>query len=461
MAGVPNDVLEKLKSSMRAEMPSVLADLKGLIAIPSVSADKTEVKKALDYVLKTGESMGFEAKSCCDGQVGVIEYGQGEETLGILGHVDVVPAGDRKNWLSDPFGMEVRDGKVYGRGTIDDKGPVMLSLHAMKVIKESGLEPKKKIQLILGTQEEVDWVDMREYVKKEKLPDYAFTPDGEYPLCNIEKGIVDADFCYEISEKDIKPEKGKCKICSIDAGIMANGVPGYAEAVVKEFDSDGKVVTKTVGVKGKAVHSSMPEKGENALYILADKCRECGISGRLAEILSFLKEGFCSVYGKEIGLMSDGEHYHGEFVHRNTFSVTMLKTEDLKVRAHVNIRYAYGTDANDIIRVLEELAEKSGGRLEVTDVMPAVYVAKDRRFVGKMIEAYEEATGLRHEDTLAYGGSYAKAMPNAVSFGPLFPGEEDTCHEDNEYFSLDSMEKNAMVIVLTLAKICLTEEKLK
>lgn len=459
MTAIPNKDMEKLKSSMEEEIPEILKDLADFIAIPSVSADLDEVEKALDYILELARGMGFSARTCCHHRVGVIEYGEGDETLGILGHVDVVPPGDPKNWESHPFKMDIRNGRAYGRGAIDDKGPVMLCLHALKVLKDSGLPVKKKIQLILGTQEEVEWVDMREYVESEKLPDYGFTPDGEYPLCNIEKGIIDADFCYDLSEEDLAPEKGRCKIGSIDAGIMANAVPGLATAQLHE-QTDGGISAKNLEIKGKAVHSSMPAKGENAIYLLAGKCRNDGVCGRLAEILYFLTDCFASIYGEEIGLKSEEEYYRGEFVHRNTFSLTMFKTEGQQVRAHVNIRYAFGTEPEDIIRVLEDLAKKSGGRLEVNESMPAVYVGKDRKFVGRMIEAYEEATGLKHEDTLAYGGSYAKAMPNVVSFGPLFPDEEDTCHEDNEYFDLESMRKNALVTILTLGKICLTDERL-
>ncbi len=455
-----NDIKEKLKGDMEREIPKVLEDLGSFISIPSVSSNKQEVDRALDYILDLGKNMGFEARSCCNHQVGVIEYGEGPETLGILGHVDVVPPGDSKNWESDPFTMDIRAGKAFGRGTIDDKGPVMLCLHAMKVLKDSGIPVKKKIQLILGTQEEVEWVDMKAYVKEEKLPDYGFTPDGEYPLCNIEKGIVDVDLCYELTDEDLAPEAGKVKLIGVDAGIMPNAVPGTAKAVAVSVVEDGTILEKQLEAKGKAVHSSMPARGENAVYLLAERCKEEGCSGKLMDILYSLKENFESIYGEEIGLMSKSEYYRGEFVHRNTFAVTMLKMEGKKLMAHVNVRFAYGTEARDICAKLEAFAERQGGWLEIKEEMPAVYVSIEKPFIRCMIEAYEEATGRKHENTIAYGGSYAKAMPNVVSFGPLFPDEEDTCHEDNEYYDLESMRENALITILTLAKICLTEESL-
>lgn len=134
----------------------MLKDLADFVAIPSISSDKEKVRKALEFALKLGADMGFRVENCLNGQVGVIEIGQGEETLGILSHVDVVPAGDLEEWETDPFEAVIKDGRVYGRGNIDDKGMIISSLYAMKAVSEYGIPLKKKVQLILGTQEEVD-----------------------------------------------------------------------------------------------------------------------------------------------------------------------------------------------------------------------------------------------------------------------------------------------------------------
>ena len=204
------------------------ADLAELIAVPSESDDHEKVREALRAAVKQAERYGFKAYSVLDEQVGIVEMGEGPETLGILTHVDVVPAGDPAQWDSDPYKAEIRDGKIFGRGTLDDKGMLIASLYAMRAVKELGLPLRKKVQLIIGTREEVEWTDMDAYVKSYPLPDYGFTPDGAYPVCNIEKGYID-----QLMEFDVSDEKGEdgLYLRELDIGTAANVIPGRAAAV--------------------------------------------------------------------------------------------------------------------------------------------------------------------------------------------------------------------------------------
>ena len=260
---------EEIMDYIEQKKEDILRDLKGFIAIPSVSDNKEEVEKALIYAMELGEKLGFKSEMVCDNQIGLIEVGNGDETVGILAHVDVVPPGNLDNWDIPPFEMEVKSGNIYGRGTMDDKGPIIVCLYAMKALLESGELMHKKIQMILGTQEEVSWTDMKAYKESGyTLPDYGFTPDGEFPLCNIEKGILDADMIFDLKE-DI--EGDGWYITDIDAGIMSNAIPGEAKAIM-EYYKDGKAIDyREVYTKGKAVHSSQHENGINALFLLADE----------------------------------------------------------------------------------------------------------------------------------------------------------------------------------------------
>ena len=168
-----------------------LEDLKGLIQIPSVSTDKEQVENALDYFLGSAEKLGLHAEKLLDGQIGIVEMGEGAETVGILVHLDVVDIGDAGHWTVAPFDLTVKDGRVYGRGVLDDKGPAMAALYAMKAVKDCGRPLRKKVRMVIGTQEEVEWTDMNAYVEKYTLPDYSFTPDGYFPIGNVEKGYYD------------------------------------------------------------------------------------------------------------------------------------------------------------------------------------------------------------------------------------------------------------------------------
>ncbi|MBQ7702972.1 MAG: Sapep family Mn(2+)-dependent dipeptidase [Firmicutes bacterium] len=302
----------RIEKYLDEHFEEMLEDLSSFVAIPSVSEDHDNVVKALRFALELAGKYGLKAESFLDDQVGVIEMGDGDETLGILTHVDVVPAGDPADWDSDPFETVIKDNRIYGRGTLDDKGMVIASLFAMRAVKELGLPLSKKVQLIMGTQEEVEWVDMDQYVKEYPLPDYGFTPDGEYPICNVQKGYVDHTIEFDVRD-EAEPEGVYIK--EIDAGIATNVVPDKARAVL----SNGEVVLGT----GRAAHSCHPETGENAIFDLKSKLDEKHLApSKLWDLLNAVARDLSDIYGSNVGLYSADEYYMGEYVHRNVFSPT-------------------------------------------------------------------------------------------------------------------------------------------
>ena len=448
---------DRLANHIESRQPEIIDALCRFIRIESISDHGEKVREALEYALDLGRSFGFDAKSYLNGQVGVIETGRGDETLGILSHVDVVGPGNMGKWETKPFEPVIKDGKIYGRGTLDDKGAIIASLFAMKAVCDLGIPLKKKIQLILGTREEVEWTDMEAYVKEFPLPHYGFTPDGEFPVCNIEKGCIDVVMSFPLDEC---AGDGRY-LSAIDAGTAANIVPGICTAEITEIRGD-RTAVDSIEVLGKSVHSCAPEKGENAIFKLAGKIRDMDLKkNRLLELLDMVNECFGDMYGGKIGLYSESEYYNGEFVHRNVFSPTLFKVEDHCAKITINIRSAYGAKEEDLVEGLKELAVHYGGQVESASILPALYVSKDKPFVRAMAEAYEEATGLKNEFVLEYGASYAKAMPNIVSWGPIFPGEEDTCHEENEYISIKSLMDNAKIFSVAIGKIALSGESFR
>lgn len=443
-----NNILEKYLDEHKEDM---LNDLKDFVAIPSVSSDREQVVNALNYILDLAGKYGFEAKSVLDDQVGIIEMGEGDETLGILTHVDVVPTGYLTDWDTDPFTAVIKDGKMYGRGTIDDKGMIISSLYAMRAVKELGLPIKKKVQLIMGTQEEVEWSDMNAYVSEYKLPDYGFTPDGEFPICNIEKGSVDM-----LMEFDVKDEEEPLDtyLSELEIGVATNLVPGRAKAIL----SNGAEVEAV----GKPVHSCQPERGKNAIFILAEQLKQKNIDeNKLYKLLMAVNEDLSDQFGSKVGLYSESEYYQGEFVHRNAFAPTIFNAKEGKATINVNLRFPYGETAENIVEHFEKWAGKYDGKIIKSHILPAVFVSKERPFLNVFAEAYEDVSGLKNEFTLAYGGSYAKAMPNVVSWAPLFPGEEDTCHEPNENIDIHNMELCTKIFAESIEKIVLTDESFK
>ena len=193
----------------------LIENLQVLIKIPSVHAESSvpnepfglNTVKALEYVLDLGKKLGFKAKNI-DGYCGYIEFGEGSELIGIVGHLDVVPEGE--NWTYPPFDARIEDNKIYGRGAIDDKGPVMASLYAMKAVmdycSENNISINKRVRLILGLNEERDWKCINYYKEHEEIPSIGFSPDADFPCIYAEKGLLSPFLIMDYSnfkDKDI------------------------------------------------------------------------------------------------------------------------------------------------------------------------------------------------------------------------------------------------------------------
>ncbi|MGL4484264.1 MAG: M20/M25/M40 family metallo-hydrolase, partial [Anaerovoracaceae bacterium] len=195
--------------------PELLKDVKDLLKIPSVSEERWEVSRALDLFMTLAKSFDLETSLHADNEVGLVEYGEGEETFGLLVHLDVV-SGDQREWDTAVYDLTQKDGKLIGRGIVDDKGPAVMMLYIMKFLKQQNIKTKRKVQMIVGTREEISWTDMETYTKTAKLPDFGFTPDGEFPIQNAEKGYADVVLYFP-----------KENIASISSGSTANSIPAH------------------------------------------------------------------------------------------------------------------------------------------------------------------------------------------------------------------------------------------
>ena len=249
----------------------IIRDLNELISIQSVSSTNAEeAEKALDFILSRAKEMGFETKKI--GKVaGHAQFGEGQELAAVLAHVDVVPAGE--GWSVPPFELTETNGRLYGRGVVDDKGPAIVALYCLKALKDSGIEPKRRIRVIFGAEEEIGMNDMETYFAAEELPDMAFTPDSEYGICLKEKGIMQ----LEVSA----PNHDGTILTEFQSGGAVNAVPSKAYALVDCTESEDNQLRRFadakpgeydfiytmdglhISAKGKAAHASTPEKGLN------------------------------------------------------------------------------------------------------------------------------------------------------------------------------------------------------
>ncbi|HHV25839.1 dipeptidase PepV [Anaerosalibacter bizertensis] len=420
---------------------------------------------ALKYALDIAEDMGFKTKNL-DGYAGHADFGEGDETIGILVHLDVVPEGD--GWTYPPYSGEIHDGKIFGRGTLDDKGPAIASLYAMKALKEANVSLNKKIRIIFGTNEETGWGCMKYYFEHEKAPDMAFTPDADFPVIHGEKGIIAFDLVKKIENNSC----GDISIKSIKGGNAVNMVPDYCEAIleVKDMDyienklknfkekndydisieeKDG--IVKVIA-KGSSAHGSTPEKGENAityLMLFLGEILDCN-----CDICDFIK-----IYNEKIALKHNGEGigcgFEDEVSGKLNFNPGVIKTEDGKITLSINIRYPIKSSSEEVYNGIRKELEGTGIELiEDDDEMKPIYVPKNDPLVEKLMKVYKEETGdLDSEPITIGGGTYARAMDNAVAFGPVFPGQEEVAHQKDEYISIEHLMKMAKIYAKALYEL--------
>ncbi|HHU50518.1 MAG TPA: dipeptidase PepV [Firmicutes bacterium] len=465
------DFLNRIERDQE-EMVTVLRDL---ISIPSVKDEPVEngpfgkeIAKALDYVLAWGEKQGFSTKNF-SGYAGHLEYGEGEETVGVLVHVDVVPAGD--GWTYGPFSGTIAEGRIYGRGTVDDKGPAVAVMYALKALKETEVGLKRKIRIIFGCDEESGWACMDHYFKHEKKPTWGFAPDAEFPLINCEKGMLGLDLDGEAPSTP----PGQPQLLQLQGGERRNVVPDYAEAVIflsepeversarneltgyfnqiaaddAKFqwqERNGRFLLRAYGV---AAHASLPQLGENALIKLARILADLNYQGGAWDLLHFIARNIGpESNGRELGIACSDER-SGEL----TLNLGVVAIKDGRIHLELDIRYPMCTNA----QFLTDQIRKGVAPLKLT-VKPAHslkphYVPVDDGLVQILLRAYRSETNDSAQPLSIGGRTYAVALGNGVAFGPVFPGRPELAHKKDEYISLTDLYACARIYARALYEL--------
>ncbi|MFD3445263.1 dipeptidase PepV [Microbacteriaceae bacterium 4G12] len=407
------------------------------------------INQALSFMLEKGEQDGFISKNV-DGYGGHLEMGEGEELLGILCHVDVVPEGD--GWTSDPYGAEIRNGNLYARGALDDKGPTMAAYYAMKIVKELELPLTKRVRMILGTDEESQWRCVDYYFKKEEMPTIGFVPDADFPIINAEKGICDL---YLIQKEKIAEGK-EATLVEFTSGRRFNMVPDIAKAVVrtnnvqslvnnyeqylKKTSRQGNVSiegnTAIFEMEGLSVHGSTPEKGINAGVYLAAFLAGQQLDGTAAAFVQFIAQSFLDdTIGQKLGIQ-----YNDEATGDLTINVGRISySQEEGGKLGLNIRYPVTANWENTLAMLAERAHEFTFE-KVAHLRPH-HVAKDHALIRTLQRVYEEQTGEEATLLSTGGGTYARSLKAGVAFGPLFPGKEEFAHQKDEYIEIEDLLK--------------------
>ena len=445
-----NELLEK-------SMPDLIRDLQGCIRIPSVyQADDSgypygrKVQECLEYTLKCAADLGF-ATHNMDNQVGWAEFGEGEEMVAVLGHLDVVPEGD--GWTTDPYGGEVKDGRIYGRGTMDDKGPTVAALYALKAIKDSGVKLNRRIRVIFGLNEETGSADMKYYAAHGgEVPVMGFTPDGEYPVINGEKGLINETYTCRFTQS------GPLYLKSIVGGTAHNIVPHQAVAEfaceapladeIAAMSAEGVSVRRTaegfiVEAQGVSAHGGTPSEGVNANGRLVLFLTKLPLEGKLAAAIRFLAEKIGMEYdGASLGIYLEDD-LSGPLT--NNFGV--LNATETSMEVKLNYRYPVTKTYEMCGPIVLKAFEDAGFVLSAATRKNRLYVPAESELIQRLMKVYTDATGdFESKPKSIGGGTYAKMLPNVVAFGPIFPGDEVREHKPDEFMEISRLKDNANIL---------------
>ena len=390
-------------------------DLKKLISFNSILSDAKEGMPfgencylALECFLDIAKRLGFDTINY-DGYVAEVSFGDGEE-VGIIGHLDIVPA--TNGWSSDPFTLTEKDGKLIGRGMVDDKMPMLLCLYALKEVKDSGIKFNRKIRLFAGTNEETGWKDVAYLQTKTTLPEYGFSPDGNFPLSYAEKGMY--YFILHLPKFELFENlSGGTAVNSVCDLAFINQKTEIDENLLKKYDltKDGNKIIS----KGVAAHGSSPQKGVNAFKNLFLYMREVGENlGNLPEILFFDKLGVFN-FTNEQGA--------------TTFSPNLIKPTENGCGLYCDLRIPAPLTIENITPTLN----KFGVPFSIIEKHPPVMVEKDGWFVSALKKSYEDATGKDGTPISMGGSTFARAFRKGCAFGPDDGIHAGGCHKTDEY----------------------------
>ena len=426
-----------------------IEDLSSLISINSSMDIDTKtknapfgigVRQAFDKFIDICNRDGFEVNDI-DGYALEVNFGTGQEIIGILGHLDIVEQLD--GWDQDPFKLTIKDNYIYGRGVNDNKGPMLGCYYLFRHLKETGYIPNKTIRLILGGAEETTWECIDYYFKHRPQPDLGFSPDGNFPIVNCERGIAYFSLVGEtelitssefeiLSIKTPNDTTKVCRSCIVEIKDNKNLIN-----IIKQ----GKIISNEnsiccVEYRGSNTLARNAFKGENAiLKMVSDfsNISDCNISS----FIYFLKSYFCdNHYANSLGL------FHKDDLTGTTSSnISRVTFNGDKVSIYFDYRYPSGIDYENSLEKLRSIAITNNLKLTEIDHKAIHYIKSDTKVIQGLSIAYKKVIGQIPETLSKAAASYARATKNCVAFGPTFDGEVSNSHKENENMNIDNFTK--------------------
>lgn len=461
------EILEYLEKHRK----EIIDDIFELVKIPSVAVE-TEGEKpygekcaeALDTISAIAEREGMTVKNI-DYHAVSATYGKFPEKLGILTHVDVVPEGE--GWQFNPFFITEFDGKIYGRGVADDKGAAVMSVWAIKAIKELGITLNEGVRLIFGSGEEIGCRDMEYYMSKEKMPPYVFSPDASFPIINTEKGR----YCETFSKSYTSDTRFPC-LSYVKGGDTVNVIPQKCFAMTENLnkkeilDAIEKTKERLKGIKfelteknncikitaeGRSAHASTPTKGKNALTAMLEMISCLPLSGEPFESIKKLSAMFphSDCYGEALGAQVE-DRISG----KSTYSLDILDCSCGNIQGAFDGRISLNSSYDNTVKPISSKFRRAGFAVTDSGLTPPHHVNKNSILVKGLGEAYEFYTGKKVSCHAMGGFTYVHDIENAVAFGPLMPKRNARIHGPNEHMFIDELIKATAIFARAIINIC-------
>ena len=438
------------KEQIHALSEEMLENLGKLVAIDSKRDNPKEgmpfgegPARALAEGLKIAQELGFETVNL-DNYCGYAQMGEGEEIVGIAGHLDIVPVGG--DWTYDPFKLTRVGDHVYGRGTTDDKGPVIEALYAMKLLKDSGVKLNKRVRLIMGCNEETGSKCMEHYNEVEEELSCGFTPDANFPCIHGEKGHMSM-MAYSKNTKILSMEGGFVSnaVCDTCTTVIPaeNGLKEKLEAVLAETKLQSYKVTEekgniTIFAKGIPAHASTPSLGINAAGVTCECLEKAGF-----------EDDFVKFYKSHLGTACDGSGVGLKFADEYgdlTFCNGIVKTTDGVISCTIDIRVPVTLKKEEILKMCEGKLEDENGKIEIGEIGEPLFFPRESPLVNALYKAYVDVTGdTKNEPMVIGGGTYAKSLKNIIAFGPEKLGMDYHIHGADEFILVSEMEEAVLV----------------
>lgn len=428
--------MKKSKSMIDEHWEEFLEFLQTVMKVPSVKGEPEDhapfgkaLREVLDLVLKKGKEVGFKTK-VIDDAIGYVQWGEDDEDyIGIIGHLDVVPAGS--GWDFPPFDLSEKDGRFYGRGILDNKGPIISCFYALILLKKMGAVPKKTIRIIFGTDEESGMSDVAHYLQAEVPPSFGFTPDCKYPVVYGERGVVNLTIHFPLVKEEV------VQISDFAGDQYRDHVPDQLSVSInaKKFD-----------VEGKRSPSNAPELGENAITLLAEKIKaDSAVPEQIRAYFDWIWQAFHNKhYGEGIDLALSDED-SGRLI----LTPVNLQKNTNGLDLEVAFRYPVSVTEEEVVSGLAKQLPKKA-TFTINRSIPGICQKKDSPEIKKLSQIYGEITGNDPTPVTTTGATYARNIPNVLAFGPSFPGQKGIAHNKNEYMEVTDLRMNLEIYLRSI-----------